>query len=53
VKLYTSQMSSSARRVNLTLAHLGIAIDQKLVDLRKEVDRAELGAVNPNRKIPG
>ena len=52
MKLYTSQMSSSARRVNLTVAHLGITIDQKLVDLRKEVDRAELGAVNPNRKIP-
>ena len=52
MELYTSQMSSSARRVHLTMAHLGIVIDQKLVDLRKEADRAELGAVNPNRKIP-
>jgi glutathione S-transferase len=52
VKLYTSLMSSSARRVNLTVAHLGIAIDQKLIDLRSQVDRAELAAVNPNAKVP-
>lgn len=52
MKLYTSQMSSSARRVNLTVAHLGIQLEQMLVDLRKQEDRAALGAVNPNHKIP-
>lgn len=52
MKLYTSQISSSARRVNLTLAHLGIQIDQKLIDLANQVDRAELAAVNPNAKVP-
>ena len=52
MKLFTSQMSSSARRVNLTVAHLGIQIDQKLVDLRKQVERAELAVVNPNNKVP-
>lgn len=52
MKLYTHSMSSSARRVNLTVAHLGIEIDQRMIDLRSPADRAELVAVNPNNKIP-
>src|SRR4051812_48484698 len=52
MKLYTHSMSSSARRVNVTVAHLGISIDQRMIDLRSPADRAELVAVNPNNKIP-
>jgi glutathione S-transferase len=52
MKLYTHAMSSSARRVNLTVAHLGMEIETRQIDLRKPEDRAELAAVNPNNKIP-
>ena len=52
MKLYTHALSSSARRVNLTVAHLGLEIETRQIDLRKAEDRAELVAVNPNNKIP-
>jgi glutathione S-transferase len=52
MKLYTHGMSSSARRVNLTVAHLGLQIETRQIDLRRPEDRAELVAVNPNNKIP-
>ena len=52
MKLYTHALSSSARRVNLTVAHLGIEIETRQIDLRSQADRAELRAVNPNGKIP-
>lgn len=50
--LYTHSISSSSRRVNLMVAHLGIQLDQTLIDLRRPEDRAKLVAVNPNAKIP-
>jgi len=52
MQLYTSPISSSARRVNLTVAHLGLQIDQKQMTLGKPEDRAVLATVNPNAKVP-
>lgn len=52
MKLYTSPMSSNARRVNLTVAHLGLQIEQQQVQLANPADRAAIAAVNPNGKIP-
>ena len=52
MKLYTHPMSSSARRVTLVAAHLGIELDTRTIDLRNRTDRAALVAVNPNGKIP-
>ncbi len=52
MKLFTASQSSSARRVNLTVAHLGIEVPTRQIDLRSGADRAELAAVNPNGKIP-
>lgn len=52
MKLYTHPMSSSARRVTLVAAHLGIELETKRIDLANQADRAELVAVNPNGKIP-
>ena len=52
MKLYTHALSSSARRVNLTVAHLGLSLETRQIDLRSQADRAELGTVNPNGKIP-
>jgi glutathione S-transferase len=52
MKLYTHGLSSSARRVNLTVQHLGLEIETRQIDLRRPEDRAELVGVNPNNKIP-
>ena len=52
MKLYTNPMSSSARRVTLTAAHLGIDLATERVDLANQASRAALVAVNPNGKIP-
>ena len=52
MKLYHHPMSSSARRVTVTVAALGLAPDQQLIDLGNAGDRAVLAALNPNAKIP-
>lgn len=52
MKLYHHPMSSSARRVALTVSQLGIDVEHRLIDLRSADDRAALVAVNPNNKIP-
>jgi glutathione S-transferase len=52
MKLYTHPMSSSARRVTLVAAHLGIELETRTIDLGNPGDRAALAAVNPNTKIP-
>ncbi|MGE5180558.1 MAG: glutathione S-transferase family protein [Acidobacteriota bacterium] len=50
MRLHYANLSSSSRRVSLTVAHLGVELDHHLVDLRR--DRAALAALNPNVKIP-
>jgi glutathione S-transferase len=52
MKLFHHPVSSSARRVNLVAAHLGLTLDEQLVDLRSQADRAALRELNPNEKIP-
>jgi glutathione S-transferase len=52
MKLYHHPLSSSARRVGLTVAHLGLELEHRLIDLTKPEDRAALVAINPNNKIP-
>jgi glutathione S-transferase len=52
MQLYTHPMSSSARRVTLVAAHLGIELETRTIDLGNQSDRAALAAVNPNVKIP-
>lgn len=52
MKLYTSPISSSARRVALVRAHLGLTLEEQLVDLGSKTDRTLLRAVNPNEKVP-
>ena len=52
MKLYHAALSSSARRVTITAHHLGLRLDEQLVDLRRPEDRARLIAINPNNKIP-
>ena len=52
MKLYHHPLSSSSRRVALTVATLGISLEQQLIDLGKAEDRARLGSLNPNTKIP-
>jgi glutathione S-transferase len=52
VKLFHHPMSSSARRVLVTVSHLGIELEHRLIDLGKPGDREALAEVNPNRKIP-
>jgi glutathione S-transferase len=50
MKLHYSNMSSSSRRVSLTVAHLGLELEHVAVDLSK--DRTALTKLNPNAKIP-
>lgn len=52
MKLYHSPLSSSARRVSVTAHHLGLRLDERLVNLGSPRDRQMLSAINPNGKIP-
>jgi glutathione S-transferase len=52
VKLIHHPLSSSSRRASVTAAHLGIALEHRLIDLGKPEDRAAVAAINPNAKIP-
>ncbi len=52
MRLYTTSLSSSARRVRLTAHVLGIPLDLVEVDLLNEADRNRLREINPNGKLP-
>jgi glutathione S-transferase len=52
MKLHHARYSSSSRRVALTVAHLGLRLEENHVDLRDPEHRAALSALNPNSKIP-
>lgn len=51
-QLYSSPMSSNARRTRLCAAHLGVELDIVTVGLADPAGRAKLAAINPNGKIP-
>lgn len=52
MRLYHNPISSNARRVLLTAAHLGIKLDEIVIDLMSDADRRRLQEVNPNCKVP-
>ncbi|WP_395404698.1 glutathione S-transferase family protein [Pseudoduganella sp. UC29_106] len=52
MRLYQHPISSNARRVLLTVAHLGIEVEEVLINLMSEEDRRRLAEINPNSKIP-
>jgi glutathione S-transferase len=53
MKLYYNPMSPNVRRVRLTAAVLGIALDEKRLDFAKgEHKTAEYLALNPNGAVP-
>jgi glutathione S-transferase len=52
MRLYQHLMSSSARRVLLTAAHIGCELELVDVNLMNEEDRRRLCELNPNSKIP-
>ena len=53
MKLYMNPLSPNARRVRLTAAVLGLALEEKKLDLAKgEHKRPEYLALNPNGAIP-
>ncbi len=53
MQLYIHPFSSNARRARLVASHLGLEIEQKMVDLSKGEQRAPAYlALNPNGKVP-
>jgi glutathione S-transferase len=53
MKLYTHPLSSNARRVRLVAHHLGLPVQEELVDLAKGAQREpEYLAINPMGKVP-
>ncbi len=52
MRLYGGNQSSSSRRVTLTAAQLGLELPLEPIDLRQPEQRAKLGDLNPNNKIP-
>ncbi|MEH6437835.1 glutathione S-transferase family protein [Massilia sp. DD77] len=52
MQLYHNPLSSNARRVTMTAAHLGIRLDSIEVNLMREDDRRRLEELNPNVKVP-
>ena len=53
MKLYIHPMSSNARRVRLVAHHLGLQLEEQVVDLAKGAQRApEYLALNPMGKVP-
>jgi len=51
-QLYSSPLSSNARRTLLCAAHLGVDLEIIPVSLGDQASRAKVAAVNPNGKIP-
>src|SRR5215831_6039883 len=53
MKLYSHPVSTNARKARLTALHLGIALEEKMVDLKNGEQRTpEFLALNPNGKVP-
>jgi glutathione S-transferase len=53
MKLYSNPLSSNGRRVRLVAHHLGLTLDEELVDLAKGAHRQPAYlALNPNGKVP-
>jgi len=53
MKLYTHPLSSNARRVRLVVHHLGLQLEEHVVDLANGAQRApEYLAINPMGKVP-
>ncbi|WP_229419109.1 glutathione S-transferase family protein [Pseudoduganella flava] len=52
MRLYLHPISSNARRVLLTAAHLGLQPEIVEIDLTSAGDRRRLVELNPNSKIP-
>jgi glutathione S-transferase len=52
MRLFHSPLSSNARRVLITLHHLGLAVEMINVDLLDQGDRRRLAELNPNGKVP-
>ncbi|HET9993637.1 MAG TPA: glutathione S-transferase family protein [Kofleriaceae bacterium] len=51
-QLYSSPMSSNARRTLVCAAHLGVELEIIPVNLADQAARAKVAALNPNGKIP-
>ncbi|MCG8555185.1 MAG: glutathione S-transferase family protein [Proteobacteria bacterium] len=53
MKLYSNPLSPNCRKVHATLAHVGLEVEQQLVDVMKGEQRTpEFLAINPNGKVP-
>jgi glutathione S-transferase len=53
MKLYFHPLSSNARRARLVVHHLGLVVEEELVDLTKGAQRQPAYlALNPNGKVP-
>jgi glutathione S-transferase len=53
MKLYMNPLSPNVRRVRLTAAHLGLALEEKKLDFAKgEHKNPEFLAINPNGAVP-
>jgi glutathione S-transferase len=53
MKLYTHPLSSNARRARLVVHHLGLQLEEEIVDLAKGAQRAPAYlALNPMGKVP-
>jgi len=53
MKLYSHPVSTNARKARLTAAHLGIALEEQMVDLKNGEQRTPAFlAKNPNGKVP-
>src|SRR4051794_30609766 len=53
MKLYFHPLSSNARRARLVVHHLGLAVEEELVDLTQGAQRRPAYlALNPNGKVP-
>ncbi len=52
MKLYSSQVSANSRRVRVVAAALQLELEIIPIDLASPADRAQLGAINPNNKVP-
>lgn len=52
MRLHHDRNSTCSRRVTLTIAVLGIAVDEQRIDLGSAEDRAALQKLNPSGKVP-
>jgi glutathione S-transferase len=52
MRLYHNPLSSNARRVLLLASHLGIKLDEVVIDLGSEEERQRLNEVNACGKVP-